>query len=147
MTTFVHCRGCGEKIHESAMTCPKCGAPQGLSAAVSPPPLPSWQSGGAPNASGYGAVPWYRRRWFIILCVLTFPPIAGVLALTGPLYFSYKSQVRMFPKDGKIVLYIGSIASLVQLILPAGGIRSVFYVIAMLVVALSLGFMQRWPEK
>lgn len=28
MTTFVHCRGCGQQIHETAPTCPKCGAPQ-----------------------------------------------------------------------------------------------------------------------
>lgn len=28
--TFVHCRRCGEKIHESALTCPKCGAQQGI---------------------------------------------------------------------------------------------------------------------
>jgi hypothetical protein len=28
MTTFVHCRGCGAQIHETAPTCPKCGAPQ-----------------------------------------------------------------------------------------------------------------------
>jgi len=28
--TMVHCRGCSASIHESALTCPKCGAPQGL---------------------------------------------------------------------------------------------------------------------
>jgi len=28
--TMVHCRGCGATIHESALICPKCGAPQGL---------------------------------------------------------------------------------------------------------------------
>src|ERR1039457_6485988 len=27
---MVFCRGCGEKIHETAPTCPHCGAPQGL---------------------------------------------------------------------------------------------------------------------
>ena len=28
---MVHCRGCGQQIHETAPTCPHCGAPQGLS--------------------------------------------------------------------------------------------------------------------
>jgi ribosomal protein L37E len=26
--SMVHCRGCGKQIHESAPTCPHCGAPQ-----------------------------------------------------------------------------------------------------------------------
>ena len=25
---MVHCRGCGQQIHETAPTCPSCGAPQ-----------------------------------------------------------------------------------------------------------------------
>jgi len=25
---MVHCRGCGQQIHETAPTCPHCGAPQ-----------------------------------------------------------------------------------------------------------------------
>jgi len=28
MTTMVYCRGCGKEIHETAPTCPHCGAPQ-----------------------------------------------------------------------------------------------------------------------
>jgi TM2 domain-containing membrane protein YozV len=28
MTVMVHCRGCGKDIHETAVTCPACGAPQ-----------------------------------------------------------------------------------------------------------------------
>lgn len=27
---MVYCRGCAKKIHETAPTCPHCGAPQGL---------------------------------------------------------------------------------------------------------------------
>lgn len=27
---MVHCRGCGKEIHETATTCPQCGAPQRL---------------------------------------------------------------------------------------------------------------------
>jgi TM2 domain-containing membrane protein YozV len=28
MPTMVYCRGCGKEIHESAVTCPSCGAVQ-----------------------------------------------------------------------------------------------------------------------
>ena len=33
MAAFVFCRGCGKQIHETAPTCPHCGAPQ-----IAPPP-------------------------------------------------------------------------------------------------------------
>ena len=33
---MVFCRGCGKQIHETAVTCPKCGAPQGGPAGVTP---------------------------------------------------------------------------------------------------------------
>ena len=146
MTTFVHCRGCGEKIHESAPTCPKCGAPQGLATAASPLSLPQAQSGDA-SASAYSAVPWFRRRWFIILCLLTVSPIAGVLALTGPLYFLSKSQVRVFPKSIKTVLCIASVAWFFQFFSRVGTSTTAWYSLSMIVVALILGFKNQWPEK
>lgn len=39
MPTMVYCRGCGKEIHESAVTCPSCGAVQSTrtAAAVSVP--------------------------------------------------------------------------------------------------------------
>lgn len=33
---MVFCRGCGQQIHESAITCPKCGAPNGTQVSASP---------------------------------------------------------------------------------------------------------------
>jgi hypothetical protein len=47
MTNFVHCRGCGVQIHETAVSCPKCGAPQAVAA-------PTSASNAAPT--GYQAV-------------------------------------------------------------------------------------------
>ena len=32
--SMVFCRGCGKEIHESAPTCPHCGAPQGTPQSV-----------------------------------------------------------------------------------------------------------------
>lgn len=37
---MVHCRGCGHTIHESAVTCPKCGASQGQAPRVDNAELP-----------------------------------------------------------------------------------------------------------
>lgn len=33
---MVFCRGCGKEIHETAPTCPLCGAPQGLQSSAPP---------------------------------------------------------------------------------------------------------------
>jgi len=30
--SMFYCRGCGKEIHESAETCPSCGAPQNITA-------------------------------------------------------------------------------------------------------------------
>lgn len=47
--SMVHCRGCGQQIHESAVTCPHCGAPQGTPStgpgAASAGPLPDGVKG------------------------------------------------------------------------------------------------------
>jgi TM2 domain-containing membrane protein YozV len=34
--SMVHCRGCGQKIHETAPACPHCGAPQRAVTASAP---------------------------------------------------------------------------------------------------------------
>lgn len=37
--SMVHCRGCGQKTHETAPTCPHCGAPQRAIAAAAANPI------------------------------------------------------------------------------------------------------------
>lgn len=98
MTTFVHCRGCGHQIHETAATCPKCGAPQQIFAAASAMTSTSQ----APAA--YGEVPWFRRRWFLILSLLLVSPAAAVIAWTGEVYYLADGTVKTFPKNTKIYL-------------------------------------------
>ena len=146
MTTFVHCRGCGEKIHASAPTCPKCGAPQALPTAVAFPTLAAANGAGGP-ASAYGAVPWFRRRWFIILCLLSVAPIAGILSLTGPLYFWSKSELKVFPKHISIVLCMASVGWVFQLFSRVGSSTTAWYCTSVTVVALILGLKNQWPNK
>ncbi len=39
---MVFCRGCGKEIHESAMACPNCGAPQRTASATDKRILPAF---------------------------------------------------------------------------------------------------------
>lgn len=98
MTTFVHCRGCGYQIHETAAACPKCGAPQQLSAAASA------LTGTSQAPATYGEVPWFRRRWFLVLSLLVISPAAAVIAWTGEIYYLAGGTVKPFPPNTKIYL-------------------------------------------
>lgn len=126
MTTFVHCRGCGTQIHETAPTCPKCGAPQFVAApAPSPPAAPMAAPiahSPAPAATTpavaprrYADVPWYRRRWVLLLIALVLPPVAALIAWTGNVHYLSRGTVKTFPKSLRIVLTV--LAGLILLFL------------------------------
>ena len=117
MTTFVHCRGCGTQIHETAPTCPKCGAPQFVATPSPPPPAApiaaSMAHSPAPAVTApaaapgrYADVPWYRRRWVLLLIALVFPPAAALIAWTGDVHYLSRGTVKTFPKSLRIVLTV-----------------------------------------
>lgn len=115
MTTFVHCRGCGTQIHETAPTCPKCGAPQFVTAPPSPaaPIAASMAHSLAPAANTpavapgrYAEVPWYRRRWVVLLIALVFSPVAVLIAWTGNVHYLSRGTVKTFSKRPLIVLTV-----------------------------------------
>ena len=109
MTNFVHCRGCGHQIHETAPSCPKCGAPQAVATAAVAP-------GGASAAPGpYGSIPWFRQRWALICMFLVFPPAAVVIAWSGEIYYLVGTTVKTFPKSAKIVMTVMTALLLVAL--------------------------------
>ena len=83
--SIVFCRGCGKEIHETAVTCPSCGAPQ--STPVAP------EKGKAVYTS-YDQVPWYRKEWFTWLCFFICTPALAVLLLTGESYYTRKGQLN-----------------------------------------------------
>lgn len=58
----------------------------------------------------YDQVPWYRKRWFLVLCALVFMPVAVVIAFTGDIYMLQKGEVKTFPKHQKWVLLAVCIA-------------------------------------
>ncbi len=109
MTNFVHCRGCGIQIHETALSCPQCGAQQNL-APVSQQVTHVGVTAKARDLSDYSQVPFFRKRWFIVCCLLIFTPVAGLLAATGDLYYSHKGEVKIFPKSAKVTFILLSVA-------------------------------------
>lgn len=111
MTNFVHCRGCGHQIHETAPTCPKCGAPQSVTAQA---PLATQTSAGS-SPGPYGSIPWFRQRWAIVCMFLVFPPAALVIAWSGEIYYLVGSTVKTFPKSVKVGLTMVTAALLVAL--------------------------------
>jgi hypothetical protein len=111
MTTFVFCRGCAHQIHETAQACPKCGTPQ--PSAVVPPPQPptptvgSVQKTDVPTSyTSYDQVPWFRKRWFAIICLLIFMPVFLAIAYTGDVYYEKKGQLKTFPKSTRIIFTV-----------------------------------------
>jgi hypothetical protein len=83
---------CAHQVHESASSCPQCGAvrtaPTGETAAY----------------ASYGQVPWYRKRWFAIVSVLVFSPIFLIIAFTGNVYFEKNGQLQTIPKNSKFIV-------------------------------------------
>lgn len=92
MTNFVNCPHCQQQIHETAPACPKCGAPN--------------QTTSANSLTSYDQVPWYRRRWAVILSAFIFMPIALVIAFSGDVYFLKDGKVQVFPKQFKFSLLV-----------------------------------------
>lgn len=108
MSSFVQCQFCSQEMHSSATACPKCGAPAKAAAADTPPVY-----------TAYDQVPWFRKRWFVVLCVVIFIPAALVIAFTGPIYKFQGGQVKAFPKHQKWVL-LGVFLALIAVNLLSG---------------------------
>lgn len=89
MSSSLNCPHCHHQMHERASACPNCGAPaKGL------------------GYTSYDQVPWYRRRWALVLLTLVFMPIALVIAFTGDVYLFKDGKVQAFPKSFKFTLLI-----------------------------------------
>lgn len=88
---LVFCRGCAKQIHETAPTCPQCGAPQHLSAApaVEPEPLVV-----APANSQVATILGIGSMLYGAACVLT-------------LLYPYEWALSIFFQNGLCGLVLG----------------------------------------
>ena len=107
MSQFQACRGCGATIHVTALACPQCGAPSGSA-------LNSNSTGNSTTTATTSVVatpstPWFRKRWFAVLCMITITPIASLLALTGDVYYKNKAGSTLtLPKNYKTAMMLGT---------------------------------------
>jgi hypothetical protein len=60
-------------------------------------------------AIGLREVPFYRKRWFVILMCLTIAPIAFISAVTGPLYSNNGGEWMRVSGGGKAAYIILSL--------------------------------------
>lgn len=99
MSQFQACRGCGATIHVTATACPQCGASSGV------------QPGNATAAvPAIAVIPWFRKRWFAVLCVITITPIASLLALTGDVFYKNAAGSTVaLPKNYKTAMMLGTL--------------------------------------
>lgn len=106
--SMVYCRGCGQQIHDSALTCPHCGAPQ--------------KTAGAGNKySSYQQVPWYRKNWFAILSFLFFFPVTVGLLATGDVYYQRNGELKTYSTGVKVFFFVLCALWLVAVISSAAG--------------------------
>ena len=109
MSQFQACRGCGATIHVTAVACPQCGAPSGVASSAGA--LHGSANGNAAaSAPATTTIPWFRKRWFAMLCVITITPIASLLALTGNIYYKNGScEMAALPKNYKLPMILGTV--------------------------------------
>jgi len=61
----------------------------------------------------YSSIPWYRRRWSLVLMVLLFMPAALIVLLTGDTHYKSKGAVFQVPDKKKrsmilfLVIFLG----------------------------------------
>ncbi len=97
---MVFCRGCGERIHESALICPHCGAPQGVTGGKNKVVAALL----AIFLGGIGVHRFYLGQWwgiFYLLFSWTFIP--SLVALVEAIVFFLTSDRDWVAKYGPSV--------------------------------------------
>ena len=124
MSTTVYCRACGAAMDETALACPRCGAPQ------RPGPEQRNKTVAALLAlflGGIGVHRMYLRQWRAVWYVLfCWTGIPGVVALVEGLVFAFGSQAKWDRK------YNNGLPS------AGGGVGPVLLVVVAVVMAVAL---------
>lgn len=69
----------------------------------------------------YAELPWYRKRWFIMISLLLSTPAAVVVALTGDVYAQSKGQSYVFTdRQRNQILYLAVIFFVVGMVSALG---------------------------
>lgn len=122
--SMVHCRGCGKEIHESASSCPHCGAPQQAAQAASAS-LKSQTAASlfAAFLGAFGAHKFYLGRigWGIVYFLLCWTGIPGIVAFVEALIMVFMSQQKWAEKynGGRLTPPVHVAVKVLVLIIPA----------------------------
>lgn len=137
MDEYVSCASCGAKFHV-ALWCVRCKAKRDAAELLAAERRAAAIAAGLPPS--YSEVPWYRRRWFVLLCALTVTPVAALLAASGRLYYEAgEGVVKPLAPNLKVGLYCLSVGWMVNLFIPQGSAGSLLFMVVALVFALIIG--------
>lgn len=121
---LVHCRGCGQQIHESAPACPHCGAPQGAPGSGPSAPIPEGVKGWSWGAFFLNWI-WgpFNGTWIALLALIPFVGfvMAIVLGLKGR-EWAWKNKKWDSLEHFNRVQRAWSVGGVVMLIVPVIGV-------------------------
>jgi len=106
------CFLCKEEIQDGAIKCRHCGSmlnEDGTAAIVA-------NSESSIEYTDYSQVPWYRKRWFGVMCVLFFPPGLLYTLITGNLYYQKKDGIKPLRKIDRIAMIVVALISSVWIV-------------------------------
>jgi predicted RNA-binding Zn-ribbon protein involved in translation (DUF1610 family) len=88
---MIYCWGCSNEIHETATSCPHCGANQGQSSQEKDVKYES-----------YGDVPFYRKSWFVAVSFFLIPIVMVLVLITGDAYYVRDGKLKSWDVGGRI---------------------------------------------
>lgn len=62
----------------------------------------------------YENIPWFRKRWFVVITMLIFCPATILICLTGEVYAKRKDGVYKFSGKQKNILLLIAVIFLIQ---------------------------------
>ena len=66
--------------------------------------------------STYDEVPFFRKSWFILVCLILFMPLLTVIFLTGDGYYVKNGKVTVYPQAAKVAAIILGLISVIRVL-------------------------------
>jgi TM2 domain-containing membrane protein YozV/Tfp pilus assembly protein PilE len=119
---MVHCRGCGQEIHETAVTCPKCGAPQQVATTSASIKSQTAATLFAAFLGGLGGHKFYLGKpvWGVVYLLFCWTGLPGLIAFIEALLMMFMSQQKWAEKynNGQLSAPVHIAVKLLALVFP-----------------------------